>query len=114
MYSLCQGRIILAEVTDPTDQNKKLRPLIIITSSAEIAAVDPIAAVAVTTSFSLPLSDDEVLLPQGTTRTGLTKSAVALCTWICKVKKADIVDTKGIVPKSTLLEILKRVPTDFS
>ena len=75
---LKQGSIIRAWVADPQGSNPKVRPLIIVTPTHEIASAQAIVAVVVTGVFSDPLAAEEVPLPYHPAREasgGLTKPA---------------------------------------
>jgi hypothetical protein len=57
------GSIVYVRVLDPLHKNAKIRPVVIVTSAAELGAGDPHLAVAITGTFSLPLPNDHVELP---------------------------------------------------
>jgi hypothetical protein len=112
---LNQGRIIRAEVFDPQGGNPKVRPLLIVSPTPELAGSDAVACVAITGDFSDPLQWDEVRLPwqrNGRGRTQLRKDCVAKCTWQVVVKISGIVDYKGVVPTAQLeqvVEVLRQI-----
>ncbi len=69
--------------------------------------------VAITTTFPERLPQDHVKLPwhpTGRVVTGLKREAVAVCTWLAKIRETDIDGYAGIVPPNTLLEIIQRSP----
>jgi hypothetical protein len=106
---------VKAEVLDPQGGNPKCRPLVIVTATEDIKPNQPFLAVAITGTLSNPLPDDHVVLPWGPypkkhPKTGLTKRAAAVCSWVCKITEADIVGYQGYVPGKHLLEILSRIP----
>jgi mRNA-degrading endonuclease toxin of MazEF toxin-antitoxin module len=109
---LIQGRIVEAEVFDPQGANLKRRPLVVISRTSEIATGKQFVGVAITTSFSEPLSEHQVRLPwsrQGVGGTRLTEECVAACNWLCRLTESDICAYKGMVPGKQLCEILERV-----
>src|SRR5216684_9133514 len=91
---LGRGCIVLAEVTDPRGQNRKPRPLVIVTATEEIRTGEPFVGIAVSTTFPHPVPDDCVALPYhsgGRSRTGLRKKSVAVCSW-----REALIDTNVI------------------
>jgi hypothetical protein len=85
---LKQGSVIRARVGDPQGGNTKVRPLVIVTPTNEIAGENPIAGVAVT---------------------GLRKPCVAKCSWLVVLGVADVVEQKGFVSTERLTEILTKI-----
>ena len=110
---LKQGSIVRATVYDPQGRNPKVRPLVIVTTTAEITATEPIAVVAITGTFSNPPADHEIVLPwhrSGTVCTGLRKESVANCRWQEEILKSDVVDDKGrYIPNRHLAMILEQI-----
>lgn len=109
MASLIQGTIVLANVRDPQGGNPKTRPLVLVDSTSAIRRNEVVVAVAITSQFSEPLADDAVLLPwhpQGLVRTRLRKPSVAKCSWMCEVRKSDVLEVKGCVPPSVMEKII--------
>jgi PemK-like, MazF-like toxin of type II toxin-antitoxin system len=108
VVALCQGRIVRAAVLDPRGANRKIRPLVILTSDDEIDREEILVGVAVTSQFSNPLDNDEVALPwsaNGLAMTQLRKPSVAKCSWLCVVEKSESVELKGIVRRDELTRI---------
>ena len=106
-----QGAIVWARVADPRSRIKT-RPLIILTSKDEFFLDEPVAAVAVTTTFAEPPASGTVPLPwhpRGQTLTGLTRRSAAVCQWVIRLRPSEVIDVCGIVPKVILLEIIKEV-----
>ncbi len=88
------GDVLLVEtVSDPTGQNLKTRPVVLVSD------VEQLYGVAVSTQFDLPLQAHEVLLYDGKTRnrTGLSKPCVALCDWVVGFEVSQIVKKLGHV-----------------
>ena len=107
-----QGCIVRAEVRDPQGGNPKVRPLVIVTATEEIAACDTVVGVAVTSVFSEPLQDDEVALPwqvTGVARTSSTRPCVAKCSWLFEIEKQDDLEIKGSVPATHITEIIEKL-----
>jgi hypothetical protein len=107
-----QGSIILANVTDTSGQNPKVRPLVVLTANSELASTNAIVAAAVTKGISNPPADDEVPLqwhPEGRCRTKLRMPCGVKCSWLCEVKLADIVEVRGHCPPAQLEHILEAV-----
>jgi hypothetical protein len=110
-----QGRIIWVEVADPSGKNKKCRPAVVLTPTAEVRAGQPFAAVAGSTSTQHPLSSDRIELPwdsSGNCRTRLRKRTVAVCSWLLQVREEDIRQFGGVVPPKIMLEIYRRAIRD--
>ena len=109
MCQLSQGQIVDAEVVDPNGQNKKRRPLVVLTSTAEIAGSDEIVAVAISTKLPDPLPEDCIPLPwspDGKAKSGLTEQCVAKCRWIVKLSHNDIVSRRGWLPGTVMCQIM--------
>lgn len=109
---LQQGAVILASVRDPQGANPKVRPLVVVTPTAELSTGAELVTVAITGCFSTPLQDDEVLLPfhpAGNAKSGLRKPCVAKCEWLVKLEQADVVDQKGFIPARELAAILNKI-----
>ena len=112
MPNLMHGSIVWARVPDENGVNHKERPAVIVTATDDIDVNDPLVAVAVTGTFSNPLRESQVALPfhpSGNTRTKLRRPTVAVCDWIVRIKKADILQVAGIVPPGPLTEIMEKV-----
>jgi hypothetical protein len=114
------GRSVWAEIAD-ANGIPKLRPVVIVTPSDRITPAAPLNVIAATSRVPEPLPNDHVLLPwhaQGHPRTGLNRKCAAVCTWVARIRHADIRDVAGVVPGTVMLEILSKVtallspPTD--
>ena len=112
MPTLRRGEIVLAEVTDPQGQNRKPRPLVILTPTEEIREGEHFVAVAVSSTFPHPVPDDCVELPYhpaGQARTRLRKPSVAVCSWLVPLTHTDVIRPIGWVPDQQMLAILDKV-----
>src|SRR5687767_8903411 len=102
-------------MADESGRNVKLRPGVVITATSEIRPDEPFVVVAVTSTFSEPLSPGQVPLPwhrdTRRSKTKLNRPTVAKCDWLIPLRAEDVVDVAGVVPQSVLLEIVKRVIT---
>jgi hypothetical protein len=96
--------IFARNVLDPSGQNPKDRRVVVLTPDVHLALGSPIIAAAVTGSIPQALPPDYVLLPYknppGTRhpKTGTTKKAAVVCTWLVVVDPGDIVGRSGFVP----------------
>jgi len=107
-----QGCIIRAKVCDPQGGNPKIRPLVVVTATEEVASTDFLVGVAVTSIFHTPLQDDEVSLPwhaTGAAKTSLVKPCVAKCSWLCEIKNESVVEVKGSVPSAQMAKIIAKI-----
>jgi mRNA-degrading endonuclease toxin of MazEF toxin-antitoxin module len=105
------GSVVWAEVKDPNGISK-VRPTVVVTSSAAIANGEPVRVVAITTRLPHPLPSDHILLPwdrQGTARSGLRKKCVAVTSWIAELSVAEIRDVVGILPPTVTKDILTQI-----
>ena len=109
---IAQGTIAWAEVDDPKGRKRKMRPIVIITKTPEIALDRPIVAVAITTTYPDPPTDEYVELPWMRSchpATGLSKRSAAACKWLISVKPSEIKEIRGYVPTKYLLQIVRNV-----
>jgi mRNA-degrading endonuclease toxin of MazEF toxin-antitoxin module len=105
------GRIVWAEIAD-ANGIRKLRPAVIVTPSDRITPAAPLDVLAVTSRVPEPLPTDHVLLPwhaQGHPRTGLNRKCAVVCTWVARIRHADIREVAGVVPGAIMLEILSKI-----
>jgi len=91
---------------------RKRRPAIVLTPSPDISASQPIALMAITTTFPEPCPQDCLELPWNHDRrrvtTGLARRSAAVVTWLDAVYEDEIDGLIGTVPSRILQEILKR------
>jgi mRNA-degrading endonuclease toxin of MazEF toxin-antitoxin module len=98
-------------VLDPNGENPKTRRVVILTPDEAILTGYPIVAAAVTGTLPIPLTADYVVLPYknppGTRhpKTGLTKKAAVLCSWLVKVELEAISGRSGFVPPSSMASV---------
>jgi mRNA-degrading endonuclease toxin of MazEF toxin-antitoxin module len=110
--SLCRGRIVWVELTDPQGRNRKRRPAVIVTPDSDIRADGEVWVVSVSTQLTEAPAEVQVELPwdrRGHPRTGLKERCAAVCTWMVKVSVADIQGFAGTVPGRQLLDVLTRI-----
>ncbi len=102
--------IIFAEVLDPNGKNPKTRRVVVLTPDSALATGFPIVVAGVTSTLPDPLTSDYVKLPYKNPpgrhpKTGLTKAAAVLCTWIVEISRGDIRGRSGFVPPAYMLLI---------
>jgi hypothetical protein len=95
--------IVFAEVLDPNGQNPKTRRVVVLTPDIKLAAGCPIVVAGVTGTLPNPLTADYVMLPYKNPpgrhpKTGLTKKAAMLCTWVVSIAPNDVKGRSGFVP----------------
>lgn len=104
---LQQGQLCRARIT-PQRGEPKLRPIILVTRNEEIGA-PTLEFVAVSSTFTEPLADDQIELPwerSGNCATGLRRRSVAVCSWLDRINRDEIQEVIGIVPPPILHRIL--------
>ncbi len=99
--------IVFAEIPDPNGMNPKVRRVVVLTPDAALAAGYPIVVAGVTGTLPDPLSSDYVLLPWKNPpgrhhKTGMTKRAAVLCTWLTRIAPHDICGHSGFVPPASM------------
>jgi hypothetical protein len=85
---------------------------VIVTPDAEIQPDGEVWVVAISTQFDAAPAEDQVELPwdrRGHPKTKLKERCVAVCSWMEKVRVANIQEIAGIVPSRQLLDILSRI-----
>lgn len=99
------GDIVDVNVFDPNQQNPKVRPILLISRSEDIANSDNLAGIAISSSEIPPkpnkLPEDWIELPYssaGTCNTGLRKRSVLKCQWLVRFRKDDILCKRGFAP----------------
>src|SRR5713226_1360039 len=86
------GSVVWAELED-ANGFRKVRPAVVVTTTADIAAGKPVRLVAITTRLPHPLPDDHVLLPwdrQGKARSGLRRRCAAVARWQVEIPVGDV------------------------
>ena len=112
MQRLSQGQVVKVAVADPRGQNKKSRPVVILTDTDEISVADTLVVAAISTKFSDPLPPDCILLPwapDGRARSGLNRPSVVKCHWLVKVARQDVVSVLGCLPPEIIQSIMQIV-----
>ncbi|MBV8556443.1 MAG: hypothetical protein JO116_12840 [Planctomycetaceae bacterium] len=100
--------IIFAEVLDPNGRDLKTRRVVVLTPDIARAAGFPIVVAGVTGTLPNPLTSDYVKLPYKNPpgrhpKTGLTKEAAVLCTWVVPITLNDIKGRSGFVPPAHMV-----------
>jgi mRNA-degrading endonuclease toxin of MazEF toxin-antitoxin module len=96
---------------------RKVRPVVIVTPTAEIAPGKPVRVVAITTRLPATLPDDHVLLPwerQGRARSGLRRRCAAVASWHAEVSIDDVQQIVGILSPGVIGELLAKVAASLS
>ncbi len=103
------GDIVEASVTDPNGQNKKPRPVLILSADEDIANGDDLFVVAISsTGIPKKLPSHYFALQwhrNGHPRTGLKMPSVAKCDWRRKVPQNEVLFLRGSAPAATLSKI---------
>jgi mRNA-degrading endonuclease toxin of MazEF toxin-antitoxin module len=105
------GSVVWAELED-ANSFRKLRPVVDVTPTVEIAPGKPVRVVAITTRLPNTLPDDHVLLPwdrQGKARSGLRRRCAAVASWQAEISVDDIQQVVGILPPAVIGELLAKV-----
>ncbi len=105
------GSVGWAEIKDPNGYGK-LRPVVIVSPTADIDSGNPVRVVAITTRLPDPLPDDHVLLPwdhQGKVRSGLRRRCAAVSSWQAEIAVTDMQQVIGILPPRVINEILHKI-----
>lgn len=103
--------IFAHQIPDPHGRNAKTRRVVVLTPDSALRAGFPIVVAAVTGTLPTPLGADYVLLPYknppGTRhpKTGLTKKAAVLCTWLVLVDRGNVAGRSGFVPPAAMILI---------
>jgi mRNA-degrading endonuclease toxin of MazEF toxin-antitoxin module len=109
--------LFVEDVLDPNGLNPKTRRVVVLTPDDALAAGYPIVAAAMTGTLPHPLTGDYMLLPYknppGTRhpRTGLTKKAAVLCTWLITVDPNKVSGRSGFVPASSMASVDAKTST---
>jgi mRNA-degrading endonuclease toxin of MazEF toxin-antitoxin module len=105
------GSVVWAELAD-ANGNRKVRPAVVVTPTADIVAGRPLRVVAVTTRLSTPLPNDHVLLPwdpRGRARSGLRRRCAAVATWQAEIVVGDVRQVVGHLPPAVIGELLAKI-----
>jgi hypothetical protein len=105
------GSVVWAELED-ANGDRKVRPVVVVTPTANILTGKPVRVVAITTRLPNPLPDDHVLLPwdrQGKARPGLKRRCAAVASWQAEIPVGDVQQVVGILPTPVIGELLAEV-----
>ena len=105
------GSVIWAELQD-ANGFRKVRPAIVVSATADIAAGRPVRVLAITTRLPDPLPDDHVLLPwdqQGKARSGLRRKCAAVASWLAEIPVCDVQQVVGVVPPAVVKDLLAKL-----
>jgi mRNA-degrading endonuclease toxin of MazEF toxin-antitoxin module len=97
------GSVVWVELTDANGISK-IRPAVVVSSTADIAAGQSLRVAAITTRIPDPLPGDHVLLPwdrQGKARSGLRRKSAAVGTWLAEIPNSAVRQIVGILPPAT-------------
>jgi hypothetical protein len=106
--------VFARNVVDPLGQNPKHRRVVVLTPNTALAAGSPIVAAGITGTLPPVITSHYVLLPYknppGTkhAKTGLTRRAAVLCTWVIIVDPDDVSGRSGFVPPNYMALIEQR------
>jgi hypothetical protein len=107
------GRIVWVRIEDHHGFMKR-RPAIILSPTIDIAPNEPVAVMAISTSFTDPPPPDHLLLPWNADKrrvaTRLPKRSAAVLTWIRMINLDEIEELAGWVPSQIMREIIMRMP----
>ena len=108
--------IIFADVLDPNGRNLKTRRVVVLTPDSALAAGYPIVVAGVTGTLPTTLTADFVRLPYKNPpgrhpKTGLTKKAAVLCTWVVAITSRDIRGLSGFVPPRYMFQVSSKTAT---
>ena len=96
--------LFAADILGPNGGNPKERRVVVLTPDAALAEGFPIVAAAVTGTIPATLPADYVLLPYknppGTRhpKTGTTKKAAVVCSWLVTIEPDQVTGRSGFVP----------------
>jgi mRNA-degrading endonuclease toxin of MazEF toxin-antitoxin module len=118
--SLQQGRIVWIELLDPQGRNPKIRPAVILTSTAEIRPDGEIVVAALSSQVDQSPPELSVEVPwhrDGHPRTKLNRRNVVVCSWLATLPVSAIAEdgVGGLMPfaqMSRILEIVRSLRDD--
>ena len=105
------GSVVWVELAD-ANGFRKVRPSVVVSATADIAAGQPVRVVAITTRLPTPFPDDHVLLPwdrQGKACSGLRRKCAAVATWLAEIPLSDVREIVGLLPSAVIAEVLAKV-----
>ena len=110
------GSVVWAELEDANGY-RKVRPVAVVTPTANIDAGQPVRVVAITTRLPDPLPEDHVLLPwdrQGKARSGLRRRCAAVASWQAEIAVGDVQEVVGVLSPAVIGELLRKVSAALS
>lgn len=105
------GGVVWVELED-ANGIAKVRPAVVVTSTADVAAGTPIRVAAITTRLPTPLPNDHVLLPwdrQGKARSGLRRRCAAVASWLAVIPVGAVRQVVGVLPPAVVAELLAKI-----
>jgi len=105
------GSVVWVELKD-ANGIAKVRPAVVVSATADIAAGKPIRVAAITTRLPAPLPNDHVMLPwdrQGKSRSGLRRRCAAVASWLSVIPVASVRQIVGVVPPAEIAALLTKV-----
>jgi mRNA-degrading endonuclease toxin of MazEF toxin-antitoxin module len=105
------GSVAWAELAD-ANGFVKVRPVVVVTPTGEIAPGKVVRVVAITTRLPATLPDDHVLLPwdrQGTARSGLRRRCAAVASWSAEIPLGSVQEVVGILSPTVISELLAKI-----
>jgi hypothetical protein len=110
------GSVVWAEFEDANGY-RKVRPVAVVTPTADIHAGQPVRVVAITARLPDPLPEDHVLLPwdrQGRARSGLRRRCAAVASWHAEIAVGDVQEVVGVLAPAVIGELLGKVSAALS
>ena len=117
MTPLGRGRVVRVNVLDPQGRNRKRRPAVVLSTSAEIEGTGEVIVVCVSRQHDQAPPEVQVELPydqRGTCRSGLRDPSWAVATWVTSVKVGEVEEILGGISAAktnAILEIIARLHT---
>ena len=104
------GSVVWAELAD-ANGFRKVRPVVVVTATADIAVGRTMRVLAITTRLPSPMPDDHILLPRdrdGKARSGLRRKCAAVTTWQAEINADDVQQVVGHLPPAVMSELLTK------
>jgi hypothetical protein len=108
--------VVWAELEDANGY-RKVRPVAVVTPTAEIDAGRALHVVAITTRLPDPLPDDHVLLPwdrEGKARSGLRRRCAAVASWQAEIAAGDVQEVVGVLSPTVIGELLSKASASLA
>jgi mRNA-degrading endonuclease toxin of MazEF toxin-antitoxin module len=110
------GSVAWAELEDAKGF-RKVRPIVVVTPTAEIAPGKLVRVVAITTRLPDALPDDHVLLPwdrQGRARSGLRRRCAAVASWRAEISFGEVREVVGHLSPAVIAELLAKIAPNLA